>query len=155
MRVLHIASGKYQEALISRFYEEELTNVVKERFDFDWEEEFEYEIYKIRLVNDARVLGLMSVQGISREQRIEIRLLESSRENVGAFKEYDRLAGCLIAFACKLSFKEGLEGFVSLRPKTELIKLYVEKYNFSPMGNQLFVSERTSEMLISEYLEND
>jgi len=155
MRVLHIASGKYLEALISSFYEDELANSVKESFYFDWEKEFEHDIYKITLVNDPRVLGLMSIQRIPGEQRIEIRLLESARENKGKHKQYDMIAGCLIATACQLSFENGFMGFVSLKPKTELIKLYVEKYNFSPMGNQLFVSGSISETLISKYLEND
>lgn len=155
MRVLHIASGKHLEALVSSFHEDELTNTVREGFYFDWEKEFEYDVFKITLVNDARILGLMSIQRIPREQRIEIRLLESARENKGKYKQYDMIAGCLIATACQLSFENGFMGFVSLKPKTELIRLYVEKYNFSPMGNQLFVSGSISEILIREYLEND
>lgn len=155
MRVLHVASGKYSEALISRFYKEELTNIVKERFDFDWEQEAAYEMYKITLINDVCVMGLMSIQTIAQEQRVEIRLLESAKENKGRSKLYDLIAGCLIATACQLAFEHGFKGFVSLRPKTELIPHYIRKYNFSPMGNHLFVDGEVSTFLISEYLEND
>ncbi len=42
----------------------------------------------------------MSVEDIPVELRIEIRLIEVSKENIGHEKEYDRIAGCLIAFAC-------------------------------------------------------
>ncbi len=82
-------------------------------------------------------------------------MLELSRENRGDFKVYDRLAGCLIAFACKLSFKEGFNGFVSLIPKTVLISHYMRKYFFSPMGAQLYVDGEISITLITDYLEND
>jgi len=97
----------------------------------------------------------MSVQINSSERRCEIRLLELSRENRGDFKVYDRLAGCLIAFACKLSFKEGFNGFVSLIPKTVLISHYMRKCFFSPMGAQLYVDGEISITLITDYSEND
>ncbi|MGF6850227.1 hypothetical protein QFZ51_005462 [Chitinophaga sp. W3I9] len=139
MRVLHTASGKYKEARITLLRKVELTGATKKRFDFDWEREVEIETYKITFINDDYILGLMSVQINSSERRCEIRLLELSRENRGDFKVYDRLAGCLIAFACKLSFKEGFNGFVSLIPKTVLISHYMRKYFFSPMGAQLYV----------------
>ncbi|HEY8955205.1 hypothetical protein [Chitinophaga sp.] len=155
MRVLHIASGRYMEARITVLRREELTDTVGKRFDFDWRRELTFDVYKITFINDDYILGLISTQINLGERRFEIRLLELSRENVGAFKEYDRLAGCLIAFACKLSFKEGLDGFVSLIPKTVLISHYMKKYFFSPMGVQLYVEGEVAVALIMEYLEND
>lgn len=150
-----MGSGKYKEARITLLRKEELTSITKRRFDFDWDEEVELKTYKITFINDDYILGLMSIQINSAERRFEIRLLELSKENRGNLKEYDRLAGCLIAFACKLSFKDGLNGFVSLIPKTVLISHYMRKYFFSPMGMQLYVEGEISIALITEYLEND
>jgi hypothetical protein len=150
-----VGSGKYKEARITLLRKEELTSITKRRFDFDWDEEVELKTYKITFINDDYILGLMSIQINSAERRFEIRLLELSKENRGNLKEYDRLAGCLIAFACKLSFKDGLNGFVSLIPKTVLISHYMRKYFFSPMGMQLYVEGEISIALITEYLEND
>lgn len=155
MRVLHVISGKYIEARITILRKEELTYTVMKRFDFDWERELEFGVYKITFINDDYILGLISTQINLTERRFEIRLLELSRENIGALKKYDRLAGCLIAFACKMSFKEGLDGFVSLIPKTVLISHYMKKYFFSPMGMQLYVEGEVAVALITAYLEND
>jgi hypothetical protein len=155
MRVLHVASGNYKEARITLLRKMELTDAAKRRFDFDWEREVAFETFKITFINDDYILGLMSIQINAAERRFEIRLLELSRENRGDFKAYDRLAGCLIAFACKLSFKDGFNGFVSLIPKTALISHYIRRYFFSPMGMQLYVEGENSIALITEYLEND
>ncbi len=51
---------------------------------------------------------------------IEIRLLASSLENVGKTKQYQRIALCLIAFACRKAFEAGCGVYVCLKPKTEL-----------------------------------
>lgn len=155
MRVLHVFSGKYKEARITVLRKEELTGAVRERFSFDWEKEIAFGVYKITFINDDYILGLISTQINLPERRFEIRLLELSKENIGTLREYDRLAGCLIAFACKLSFKEGLDGFVSLIPKTVLISHYMKKYFFSPMGVQLYVEGEVAIALITAYLEND
>jgi len=155
MRVLHVASGKYSEALVSLLHREELTEEVKTRFNFDWEREAAYRTYKITIVNDDCIMGLMSTLIIAKEYRVEIRLLESAQENVGRNKIYDRVAGCLIATACQLSFENRYDGFVSLVPKTELISHYTEKYHFYRMGGHLVIEGAVARNLIIEYLEND
>jgi len=52
---------------------------------------------------------------------------------MGPGKKLDRIAGCLIAFACKESFKRGHDGCIFLIPKTYLINHYQEKYGFHYM----------------------
>jgi len=71
---------------------------------------------------------------------------------IGKFKKYERVAGILIAFACKESFVSGFYGFVSLVPKTKLIKHYIEKYGFKQFGRHLAVEFESSEKLINKYL---
>ena len=97
----------------------------------------------------------MSLVVVRSEFRVEIRLLESAKPNVGIEKEYDRIAGCLIAFACRLAFKLGFGGFVSLVPKTELIRHYMTKYHLFQMGKHLATDGENSVNLIAAYLEND
>jgi len=57
-------------------------------------------------------------------------------------KKVDRVAGCLLAFAIQLAFEKGYLGFTSLVPKTELIRLYVNKYGFSQFGRQLAIERQ-------------
>jgi hypothetical protein len=155
MQVLNMKSGKYKEASVSLLRKNELTTSVRRRFDFDWERELVHDVYKHTIFNEDSILGLMSVLINEAEFRLQIKLLESARENRGNTKLYDCVAGNLIAFACQLSFKKGFGGFVSLIPKTELISHYITKYYFRPMGKSLVIEGETSRALIIKYIEID
>lgn len=124
-------------------------------FDFDWAQEADYEVFKLIIPRTGEVLGLLSFERIFEELRIEIRLLELSTQNIGSRKKYDRIAGIFIAFCCKESFQNGFYGFVSLVPKTRLIKHYIEKYGFEYYGNHLAVDLKRSELLMNKYLLNE
>ncbi|WP_212005528.1 hypothetical protein [Chitinophaga sp. HK235] len=123
-----------------------------ERFSFDWSKEWQRGIFKLTVIPEDRLLGLMSIAVISLEQRLDIRLLELSDENIGTNKEFDRVAGCLIAYACRESFRLGFDGFVSLMPKTKLVAHYIFKCGFVPLGRYLVVDGTASRTLIHEYL---
>ena len=51
-------------------------------------------------------------------------LIESAPFNLGKEKIYLGVPGNLVAFACKLSFQRGGEGYVSFLSKTKLIEHY-------------------------------
>lgn len=55
---------------------------------------------------------------------IEIRLLTASLEDVRKTKQYQRIVGCLIAFACVKRFEAGYDGYACLKPKTEMVGHY-------------------------------
>jgi hypothetical protein len=54
----------------------------------------------------------MSVTNSPEAFAVEIRLLESAKSNVGKGKKVDSIAGCLIAWACRLSIKRGYDGWI-------------------------------------------
>ncbi|MBV7532844.1 hypothetical protein [Chitinophaga sp. sic0106] len=83
---------------------------------------------------------------------IEIKLLESARENIGINKKYRRVAGTLIAFACREAFRKGYYGAVFLVPKTKLIPYYIQKYGFKNVGRGLWLDMDASLGLIERYL---
>ncbi|WP_291906334.1 hypothetical protein [Chitinophaga sp. CB10] len=99
---------------------------------FDWSLYKKKEVYKLRLKANTTILGLMCLIDHTDPDTnaIEIALLEVSVENIGNNKQYDYIGGCLIAFACRESFKRGHEGFVSLVPKSSLIEHYTQHYGF-------------------------
>jgi hypothetical protein len=137
------SSGERLEAVI-----EPLTNkdfkVIKtsrDRFDkFDWSKYRQQEVYKLRLLTEDAILGLMCLIEHTDEatNAVEIELLEVSKENMGTRKKLDHIGGCLIAFACRESFKRGHDGCVFLTPKTSLIKYYTSKYGFHHMPIKTF-----------------
>ena len=97
----------------------------------------------------------MSVLDVGEELRIEVHLIEVSKENRGKNKLIEGVAGCLIAYACNLSFEKGYQGFVSLVPKSVLIHHYVEKYGFKQFGRQLALDYYEAVALINKYLKNE
>ena len=82
-------------------------------------------------------------------------LLEVSKINQGKNKHIEHIAACLIAYACRLSFKSGYDGFISLIPKSVLVEHYMAKYGFKPMGKHLYLDLYDAQFLIKKYLEDE
>jgi hypothetical protein len=82
--------------------------------------------------------------------------LELAPHNIGRVKKrYDYVAGCLIAFACRESFKipGEYQGFLTFVSKTNLIKWYSEKYGAElALGQRMFIDWENGEKLIDKYL---
>ena len=83
-------------------------------------------------------------------------LVEIAPHNIGReSKRYDYVAGCLIAFACRESFKleNNYKGFLSFESKTELIEWYMDKYHAKiAMGQKMYIAPNDGQHLINEYL---
>lgn len=92
--------------------------------------------------------------------------LEVAPRNWGREGKYKRVAGCLIAYACRLSFKEGIgfnKGILTFKAFAEhedsqryLEDLYRTKYMAArnPFGYMEIYHDQ-SKLLINEYLNND
>jgi hypothetical protein len=135
VKLMDLAVGKLIEAVIEPSTAKDFTLIrkSKDRFDkFDWSKYKEKEVYKLRLKESDLIVGLVCLLEHQDPaiDAIEIELLEVSAENIGKGKLFDFIGGCLIAFACRESFKRGHEGCVFLVPKTSLIDHYVNKYGF-------------------------
>jgi hypothetical protein len=165
MFIIDIATGKKLEAIIEPLAKEDFKTIQKskDRFNkFDWSEYRGEEVYKLRLKNDDIILGLMCLTDHDDDatNAIEIELVEVSDENIGSNKKLDNIGGCLIAFACRESFKRGHDGVVFLTPKTQLLEHYTSKYGFyhmplktvnRPEGLMILYGEN-SRALIKKYL---
>ena len=79
-------------------------------------------------------------------------LLESSPFNIGKNKLYEGVAGNLVAFACKLSFQRGYDGFVAFDAKSKLIKHYEENLNAIHFKNQrMIIDTSAAKILVTKY----
>ncbi len=128
MHVKDVATGWALEAVIEPMTNKDFKVIKKSklRFNkFDWDDYRGEEVYKLRLKSDDTILGLMCLIDHADEatNAIEIELLEVGEENIGSEKRLDNIGGCLIAFACRESFKRGHDGFVFLTPKTQLLNV--------------------------------
>ncbi|MBV7532343.1 hypothetical protein [Chitinophaga sp. sic0106] len=154
MFIVDVATKNKKKVLIRPVERKDFSILTKKRFLFDWKAiQSETSIYILFDPDDQIILGAMAVLKLDAEERIEIKLLTCSRENIGRGKNYDRIAGCLIAFACQLAVEKfGYHACVSLVPKTELAVHYIEKYGMKNAGWQLYLDGERLGELINEYL---
>jgi len=124
---------------------------------FNWRSELglpDREVYKLTIVNNTNI-----VQGITsltvRPDHVFIHLIENAPFNKGKGKVYEGVAGNLVAFACRLSFQRGSDGFVSFHAKTKLIDHYVESLGASHYGNHLMVVDTKAALkLVDKYFKS-
>lgn len=150
-------SGEPLKSVIERVVESDFLRVEdSKQFFFNWKEEKKNEVYKIYLVGrDKEILGMMSLIDRPEEYRIHLNLIEIRESQQGKNKTIDKIAGCLLAFACQLAFARGYDGFVSLKPKSKLVALYQSKYGFRQYGRLLGIEQGLSDALINKYLADE
>ena len=84
-----------------------------------------------------------------------LHLIENAPFNKGKEKLYEGVAGNLVAFACRLSFQRGSDGFVSFHSKTNLIDHYVKSLNAIHYGNQLMIINTEAALrLVNKYFKS-
>jgi hypothetical protein len=133
----------------------DLKNITKEKgWLFNWKEEYQLadrDVYKLIIVgNPLIVQGLLCIT--ERLDHVYMHLIESAPFNLGKHKVYLGVPGNLIAFACKISFHRGFDGYVSFLSKTQLVDHYEKTLGATNIGGQLMVINTTSALkLIDKY----
>jgi hypothetical protein len=153
MYKIEVCSGLCKKVVISQVNAEDFKLLTKKRFFFTWKSLNKTAvIYKLQIEGEEDILGVMALVDYQPENRIEIKLLANSVENQGRNKKYDRIAGCLIAYACRLAADKYFENAcVSLLPKTALINHYKQKYNMAWGGWQLYLEGDPLYKLLKEF----
>lgn len=121
---------------------QDLKSITKKNgWNFDGESELlkpDRDVYKLTITNNTSIVqGLISLS--IRTDNVYIHLIENAPFNIGKNKVYAGVAANLVAYACKLSFQNRTDGFVSFRAKTILIDHYVEKLGAKHFGGNLIV----------------
>jgi hypothetical protein len=93
-------------------------------------------VYKLVLAGDSKIQGLISLEPIPQQQFIEMHLIESAPHNHPGNKQFAGVAGNMVAFACKMSFELGFDGYVAFTAKTNLVPHYIEA-----LGAQVIYSQ--------------
>jgi signal-transduction protein with cAMP-binding, CBS, and nucleotidyltransferase domain len=153
MYIFEVSTGYSKKVVISQVNPADLTSLTRKRYFFTWKSlKQKAAIYKLHIEGEKDILGVMALEDHPTEKRIEIKLLASSIENKGKNKKYDKIAGCLIAYACRLSIDKYMEyACVSLVPKTELLHHYKQKYYMIYGGWQLYLEGEALFKLLKEY----
>lgn len=121
---------------------------------FNWKKEFEStekEVYKLSILHNEHIAqGLISIS--IKPDHIFLNLIESALFNRGENKLYEGVPGNLVAFACRLSFQRGHEGFVAFHAKTQLVNHYEKSLKAIHYGNQLMIIETNAATeLVNKY----
>jgi hypothetical protein len=131
----------------------------RDGWNFNWRELSKAKDSRMLII---RTIGLNpSIEGAiqlkTENEMLIMNVLEIAPHNIGRkSKKYDYVAGCLIAFACKESFKlkSAYKGFLTFMSKSSLIKWYSEKYGASVgLGQRMYIDSEKGLKLIHEYLE--
>lgn len=151
-------SGDSFQTEVSTFTTKDLKQSTKKNgWQFNWKQELannSREVYKLTIVNNTNIIqGLISFT--TKSDHIYMNLIESAPFNLGQNKIYEGVAGNLVAFACKVSFQRGFDGFLSFTAKSKLIEHYEKTLGAYHFGNHLMVLEtKASSILVEKYFKN-
>ena len=148
-------SGDSFQTEVARFTVKDSKHItVKNGWNFNWKAELKddaKEVYKLTITNNLDIVqGLLSIT--KEADHVFMNLLENAPFNIGRNKLYEGVAGNLVAFACKLSFQYGFDGFVAFTAKTKLINHYEESlgaYHFG--GHRMILPTESAKLLVEKY----
>ena len=152
MIIINTATEETHKIEIESVKSGDYKSITKKRYFFNWTDEKNQEVYKLRIVGSNEILGLVSLERIPDEWRIHIRLLTVSKENKGRVKVYENIAGNLITFVSKIAVREYAElACVSLKPKGVIAQHYIDKFGMNITGMTLSVEILEILNLINTY----
>ena len=143
---------------VSRLTKADLKQVAKKiGWNFNWQEELNNnsrEVYKLTITNNPNIIqGLLSFT--IKDDHLYMNLIESAPFNLGRNKLYEGVPGNLVAFACKISFQNGFDGFLSFTAKTKLIEHYEKSLGAYHFGNHLMIIETgVAQKLVDKYFKS-
>jgi hypothetical protein len=121
---------------------------------FDWNKEHRrqnIQVYKLTAEHEPQIIqGLISIE--VKPDHLYLPLIESAKFNQGKSKKYFGVPGNLVAYACKISFEKGFQGYVSFTAKTKLIEHYQETLGAYHFANQrMIIRTHPAQILINKY----
>jgi hypothetical protein len=152
-----IATGKSFETEVIPILADEIKTVLKkDGWFFNWIIEFKepgHQLYKLILQGDNLIQGLISIEPKPNDFYVELHLIEIAPYNFSKEKKFYGVAGNMVAFACKMSFDLGFDGFVAFTAKTSLVDHYV-KILGAQVIYRMAIFTSSAKNLINSYYEN-
>ena len=105
------------------------------------------------LAGKEDIQGLISLEPQANQLFIEMHLIESAPHNYGSRTKYLGVPANLVAFACKMSFEIGFDGFVAFKAKTKLKGHYAETLGAQDLGldDRMAVFTEEAKKLVNSY----
>lgn len=156
--IRNTVSGDSFRTEVLRLTKLDLKQITKKNgWNFNWKSELEdntKDVFKLTIVGNPNIIqGLMSFT--INADHIYLDLLENAPFNLGRNKLYEGVAGNLVAYACKVSFQNCFDGYVSFTAKTKLIEHYEKTLNAMTFGGQLMIiNTLAANILVDKYFKN-
>lgn len=150
-------TGQSNETLVLPVTNEDIKGIfIKDGWRFNWKKEYKikgHQLFKLTLINNTEIQGLISLEIIHEEQYIEMHLIESAPYNFGKNKRFLGVPANMVAFACKMSFELGYDGFAAFNAKTRLVEHYRETLGAQlVMGNnRMVIFPMQAKILVNSY----
>jgi len=143
---------------VIRLSEKDKRQIKKTEWHFNWHTELSIEnrqVYKLIINNNPFIIqGLLSLE--VKVDHVYMHLIESASFNRGKNKVYVGVPGNLVAFACKISFDYGFDGYVAFDAKTALIRHYQETlYATHFKGTKMYIETFAALRLVKQYFLNN
>lgn len=150
----HVISGNSFKTDVLELLEKDIKHLKKTDWIFNWKKEAKDKmkiVFKLVIINDSDInQGLISLE--KRGDHIFMHLIESNKINRGIHKLYLGVPGNLVAFACKISFDNGYDGYVSFESKTNLIEHYKKTLGADILFNNIMaINSKAALKLIDQY----
>lgn len=150
-------TGEVFDTEITRITDTDFKTIKSKDWQFDWKSEFKDEskvIYKLTTTNNPTIIqGLLSIE--DKVDHIFMHLVESSKFNLGKNKIYLGVPGNLVAYAYKVSFDKGYDGYVAFDSKTVLIEHYQKTLDATHFKElRMFIDTISAGKLVSQYFKS-
>jgi hypothetical protein len=147
-------SGDVFDTEIFLLLPKDIKLIKKVDWQFNWQEQIKIndrDTYKLVIKDNPKIIqGLLSIS--DQGDHIYMHLIESAKFNKGKAKIYSGVPGNLVAFACKVSFEKGYDGYLAFDAKTVLVKHYQETiYATHFKGTKMMIETPAANRLISKY----
>ena len=147
-------SGDIFDTEVFQLFAKDSKQINKADWQFKWQEQVKLtdrETYKLVIKDNPKIIqGLVSLS--DQGDHIYMHLIESSKFNKGRNKIYSGVPGNLVAFACKLSFDKGYEGYLAFDAKSVLVKHYQDTlYATHFKGTKMMIETPAASRLINQY----
>jgi hypothetical protein len=156
--VQNTISGDSFTTEVLRLTKADLKSIKKKYgWNFDWKKELadnSRDVFKLTITNNPAVIqGLLSLSIES--DHVYMHLLENAPFNIGIDKLYEGVAGNLVAYACKVAFQQGFDGFVSFTAKSKLIAHYQKTLGAYVLSRQrMIIPPASAQILIDKYFKS-
>lgn len=147
-------SGDVFDTDIFQLSGKDIKQINKAVWQFNWQEQLKLsdrETYKLVIKNNPKIIqGLISLS--DQGDHIYMHLIESAKFNKGKTKIYSGIPGNLVAFACKLSFDKGYDGYLAFDAKSVLVRHYqLTLYATHFKGTKMIIETPAAKRLINQY----